>query len=156
MKIKLYRAMSDTEFKTLVNRSFNSTFNAGGYKFFTKNKEYLYIIFNEPMYNRCPEYRYHHAVEFSIKFGFMELPQNLVKVFKERGYTTYMINSGALAFVYNVEWKELPVSSLPEPEPVLSWKSRKDKIISVYSIKKAKSILHGLDKNRILINRVES
>lgn len=155
MYIKLFRAMSDAEFTTLTERCFNSTFRAGGYKFFTRDKEYLYIIFNEPNYNKCPEYRYHHAIGFNITFRFRDIPKHLIRVFNERGYTTYMINSGALAFIDNVEWEELPISSLPQPEPVLTWKSRKDKIISVYSTKKAKTILDVLNRDRVLVNRIE-
>ncbi len=129
--------MSEEEFNTLKSRGFHSTFRKG-WKFFSTNPEYTYIVTHELNYNLVPDIKYARVVKFTITFR--DIPEDYVRFFRERGYTNVMINCGALPFISSVTWEEVDKDALPKPKPALTWITKSGRVAEVFSLKKAKQI----------------
>lgn len=152
MELVLYRAMCEEEFQILKERGFNSTFRKG-WKFFSTNPEYIYIVTHELNYNLIPDIKYSRVVRYTIVFR--DFPERYIRFFTERGYTNVMINCRALPFISAVEWKEVDKEALPEPKPALVWTSKSGRVVKVFSLKKAMQIWNNMRSARQRVLHVD-
>jgi len=145
VELVLYRAMCEEEFKILKERGFRSTFRKG-WKFFSTNPEYTYIVTHELNYNLIPDVKYARVVRFTITLR--DVPGAYVRFFTERDYTNVMINCGALPFISSVTWKEIDKDALPRPKPALTWITKSGRVAEVFSLKKARQIWEKMKSAR--------